>query len=110
VLAILGACGISDSYNIENPETLAMVDALGGKEWQRVEIVSGSDHSGYVRRAKDIGTQIAKGDNLGEVVGLDGRVKGLITAPDMGVLFIWHDDPRVHPGAVVGVMLKECLS
>lgn len=107
VLALLGACGVTHPTDVKHPDTLAMANTLRGKEWQRVEIVSQSDASGYIRHLQDIGTEITKDDLLAEVVALDGTTNGKITAPENGVLFIWHNDPRGFPGAVTGVLLKE---
>jgi predicted deacylase len=74
---------------------------------QRAEIISAGDKSGYLRPLVDVGKSIGQGTVIAEVVTPNGDVVDSIKSPEDGIMFVWHDEYRVAPGSLLGVILVK---
>lgn len=92
---------------IKGKITRAIPDTLANHIWQRHEIIYGGSAAGYLRPIVSIHGSVKQGDVLAHIVVPSGEIAGTVSAPADGVHFIWHDEYRIAPGSLVGVMLTR---
>ena len=57
--------------------------------------------------ALEIGTRVSRGDLLGVIRSLDGRIVEEITTPAEGVLILMRATPRIYPGENIAALAAE---
>ncbi len=110
LLRTLSAIGVSDIQPELDGTSRTMVQLLGGRAWQRIEIENVTGAMGYVRHSVPVGSLVQAGQAIADIVQLDGRIGGRIVAPRDGVIFVWFDDPRAYPASKLGLMLQAHIA
>ncbi|MYC82440.1 MAG: hypothetical protein F4X19_10170 [Acidobacteria bacterium] len=64
-------------------------------------------HGGLFFAALEIGARVRRGDLLGIIRSLDGRIVEEITAPAEGVLMLMRATPRIYPGENIAALASE---
>ena len=67
-----------------------------------------AEHAGLFVGHTDLGSNICKGEKIGEVLHVtDGKVLQEITAPETGLLFTIREHPIVYPGAPLARIARQ---
>lgn len=99
-------CNVLTAFGAIRGKILPATPAiLAGRTWQRHEIVYDGNASGYLRPIVSTYDRVKSGDVVAQIIIPSGDVAGTVHAPVDGMHFIWHDEYRIAPGSLVGIML-----